>query len=259
MTAISQRNAVWALLAPLAFAALSSCVHGQPTPSGEQRRTGPAMRQGKPYTVAGVTYYPLEDAYGFRQTGVASWYGRDFHGKKTANGETYDMNAMTAAHKTLPLGSMVEVKRVDDGRVAVVRINDRGPFAHNRIIDLSMAGAKKLGVVDEGTTMVTLTALAEGKPGEGDAPPDPVKPLPDFNKGTFWVQVGAFAVKSNAEKVRDRLLFPREDVQLLPARMAGGETLIRVRVGPFSEMDIANKALKEAVTQGFDTSFVVAD
>ena len=220
---------------------------------------GPALRKTKPYTVLGVTYYPLEEAGGFRQTGVASWYGRDFHGKKTANGETYNMRDMTAAHKTLPLGEMVEVKRVDDGRTVVVRINDRGPFVNSRIIDLSMAAAEKLGIVQEGTAMVTVTALAEGRPGVGDAPPMAVAPLPDFSRGIFWVQVGAFGVRANAERVRERLLFPQEQVKLQPFSSGGGETLIRVRVGPFEEMDLANRALKEAMDQGFGTSFVVAD
>ncbi|MDH5637303.1 MAG: septal ring lytic transglycosylase RlpA family protein [Nitrospinota bacterium] len=221
--------------------------------------SGALRRGGKPYTIRGVTYYPLTDSAGFIQTGVASWYGRDFHGRKTASGEIYNMHAMTAAHKTLPLGTIVEVRRIDDGRSLVVRINDRGPFAHNRIIDLSMAAAAKLGAVEEGTTMVTITALAEGKPGAAGEPPVAVSPPPDFYHGVFWVQVGAFAIMDNAERVRDRLGFPRANIRFQPTQANGGQTLHRVQVGPFNDMDQANLALTDAMNQGFNTAFVVAD
>ena len=106
----------------------------------------------RPYTVLGRRYEPLQTHEGFFQTGVASWYGKDFHGKKTSNGEIYNMNAMTAAHKTLPLGVYVKVHNRDNGRDAIVRVNDRGPFVKGRIIDLSYAAAKKLGIDVAGAT-----------------------------------------------------------------------------------------------------------
>jgi rare lipoprotein A len=114
---------------------------------------------GKPYTVRGKTYYPLQSARGFVEEGTASWYGPGFHGKRTANGETFDMRAMTAAHKILPLGTMVRVTNKNNGRSLVLRINDRGPFVHDRVIDLSRGAAEKLDVVAKGTAPVRIVAL----------------------------------------------------------------------------------------------------
>ena len=250
--------------AALLAASVVSCapahkIAKHPERAAQQPGMATLKRGGKPYTVNGITYYPLTDSAGFIQTGVASWYGRDFHGRKTASGEIYNMHAMTAAHKTLPLGSMVEVKRIDDGRSLVVRINDRGPFVHNRIIDLSMAAAARLGIVEEGTTMVTVTAMAEGKPGAAGGPPVAIQPPPDFYHGVFWVQVGAFAMRDNAERVRDRLGFPRANIRFQPTQAGGGQTLYRVQVGPFADMDQAGLALADAIDQGFGAAFVVAD
>ena len=113
----------------------------------------------KPYKVGSNWYQPLAHAQGFKQRGQASWYGRDFHGKKTSNGEIYNMHAMTAAHKTLPFGTYVTVSNLDNNRNLDVRINDRGPFVRGRIIDLSYAAAKKLGLVGPGTAYVEIVAL----------------------------------------------------------------------------------------------------
>lgn len=113
----------------------------------------------KPYTVAGNTYYPIKSAKGFSETGVASWYGKKFHGRKTASGERYNQNKMTAAHKTLPFGTRVRVKNRDNGKNVVVVINDRGPFAKGRIIDVSRAAAKKLGMLGAGTAKVSIKVV----------------------------------------------------------------------------------------------------
>lgn len=113
----------------------------------------------KSYTVSGSTYYPIKKADGFSETGIASWYGKKFHGRKTASGERYDQNKMTAAHKTLPFGTRVRVKNKDNGKNAVVTINDRGPFVKGRIIDVSRAAAKKLGMINSGTAKVRIEAL----------------------------------------------------------------------------------------------------
>ena len=122
----------------------------------------------RPYRVNGDWYQPLASARAFRERGLASWYGKDFHGKKTSSGEVYDMYAMTAAHKILPLGTYVRVRNLENGRVADVRINDRGPFVRGRIIDLSYTAARKLGVVGPGTARVEVTALgAVGTGGSG--------------------------------------------------------------------------------------------
>lgn len=113
----------------------------------------------RPYYVMGQSFTPISDSRPFRQEGVASWYGRKFHGQRTANGERYDMYAMSAAHPTLPLPSYARVTRLDNGKSVVVRINDRGPFLHSRIIDLSYAAAAKLGFVNHGSTRVRVEAI----------------------------------------------------------------------------------------------------
>ncbi len=119
------------------------------------------VRGTSSYTVRGETYYPMQTGEGYVEEGEASWYGPGFHGKTTANGERYNQNAMTAAHKTLPLGTDVRVTHLENGKSIEVRINDRGPFLHGRIIDLSKRGAEKLGMKDAGTGLVRVEALSE--------------------------------------------------------------------------------------------------
>jgi len=130
---------------------------GIPGPTGTPYR---AYIVGQPYQINGRTYYPRED-FDYDRTGTASWYGSDFHGRRTANGETYDMNAMTAAHPTLPMPTIVRVTNLDNGRSAIMRINDRGPFAEDRIIDMSRAGARELGFETKGLARVRVTVLRE--------------------------------------------------------------------------------------------------
>ncbi|PKU23211.1 septal ring lytic transglycosylase RlpA family protein [Telmatospirillum siberiense] len=121
---------------------------------------GGGYKIGKPYQIQGVWYYPAED-YNYQETGVASWYGPDFHGKYTANGEIFDQNQVTAAHRTLPLPSFVRVTNLDNGRSLVVRVNDRGPFAHSRILDLSRRAAQLLGMEQQGTARVKVEIMAD--------------------------------------------------------------------------------------------------
>jgi len=130
---------------------------GIPGPTGTPYR---AYMIGQPYEINGRTYYPRED-FDYDRTGTASWYGSDFHGRRTANGETYDMRALTAAHPTLPMPTIVRVTNLENGRSVVVRINDRGPFAEDRIIDLSRAGARELGFESAGLAPVRVTVLRE--------------------------------------------------------------------------------------------------
>jgi rare lipoprotein A len=140
----------------LALAA-AACGSRIPGPSGTPYR---AYIVGQPYQVGGRTYYPRED-FDYDRTGTASWYGSDFHGRRTANGETYDMNALTAAHTTLPMPTIVRVTNLDNGRSVVVRVNDRGPFIDGRIIDLSRAGARELGFEGQGIARVRVTVMRE--------------------------------------------------------------------------------------------------
>ena len=122
------------------------------------KRNGGIYKVGNPYTVLGQSYTPRED-YSYSETGMASWYGDDFHNKRTANGETYDMRAVTAAHRTLPLPSIVRVTNLENGKSIIARVNDRGPYVKNRIIDLSEKGAEMLGYKNKGTTKVKVEIM----------------------------------------------------------------------------------------------------
>ncbi len=161
MTALwtmAKRAAPRLVLLGLALA-LAACgfSRGIPGPTGTPYR---AYMVGQSYQINGRTYYPRED-FDYDRTGTASWYGSDFHGRRTANGETYDMNAMTAAHPTLPMPTIVRVTNLDNGRSVIVRINDRGPFAEDRIIDMSRAGARELGFEGKGLARVRVTVLRD--------------------------------------------------------------------------------------------------
>lgn len=137
---------------------------GNPAPYRAPAITG-KRKTGNPYQILGKTYYPLKSSEGYRRKGIASWYGKDFHGKKTANGEIYNMYAMTAAHPTLPIPTYVRVTNIENGLSTVVRVNDRGPFLRGRIIDLSYAAASTLGMAEKGTSPVLLEALpTDGSP-----------------------------------------------------------------------------------------------
>lgn len=152
----------------LAGAVLSGCAEVNLAAHAVKSANGPATdpqasanyKVGKPYRINGVWYYPKED-FSYVEEGVASWYGPGFHGKQTANGERYDMNALTAAHRTLPMPSMVRVTNLENGRSLKVRVNDRGPFAHNRIIDMSRRGAQLLGFETQGTARVRVEILRD--------------------------------------------------------------------------------------------------
>ena len=176
----------------------------------------------RPYKVFGTEYVPLAEVQSFRQRGVASWYGRRFHGQKTASGEPYDMYAMTAAHPTLPIPSYVRVTHLGNGRSVVVRVNDRGPFHSSRIIDLSYAAAFKLGYIQAGSAQVEIEAVVPPKAEAAKAEA----------ASSVYLQVGAFNSRENAESLRERLAremaWLQESVQVL----ATGN-LWRLHVGPY--------------------------
>ncbi len=230
----------------------------EPVPTGE-----PPARYGNrsPYTVLGKEYHVLPSAEGYVARGIASWYGNKFHGRATSSLEPYDMYQFTAAHKSLPLPSHVRVTNLENGRSVVVRVNDRGPFHEDRLIDLSYAAAVKLGVHVHGTAPVEIRAL---QPGVTPPPPPPAMPpedawaaaragivpirrgptvnvtasaaaeppAPAEDSGHFWLQVASFGDAANARRLVERL---REadvaSVALQSARVAG-RTVYRVRVGP---------------------------
>jgi rare lipoprotein A len=167
----------------------------------------------------------MQSAAGYVEQGIASWYGSDFHGGRTATGETYDMDAMTGAHPTLPLPTWVQVTNLDNGRSVVVRLNDRGPFAKGRIIDLSRAAAEALDMVRAGTARVEVKSLASAAPAPGAATP-----------AAYFAQAGAFGSRENAEALAGRLRAAGIEGVTVTETAADGTALFRVRAGPAASL-----------------------
>jgi len=235
---------------------LSSCTSYQrayPT-SGPYQATRQLPSQ-KPYTVNGKRYEPLSSHLGFEQEGIASSYGRDFHGRTTSNGEAFDMHAMTAAHKTLPLGVYVRVRHSRNGNEVIVRINDRGPFVGDRIIDLSEGAAAQLGMLKEGLATVKVTAL--GFRDDGQAGSSGFRQPATYDSGTFAIQAGAFTVRANAYRYADELRkrFGTADVQEAQLQ---GKTFYRVRIGRYASLRLAQAGQEQYGRNGFAGCFVVA-
>ena len=159
----------------------------------------------KPYTVNGQTYYPKATADGFSETGTASWYGPDFHGKKTASGETYNKYAYTAAHKTLPFGTKIRVTNLSNGKTTNVIINDRGPFKSGRIIDLSYSAAKDIDMVGTGTARVRINATGSTNGSTSNTATTTKTTSAATGTGNYYVQVGTYSVQDNANKTASKL------------------------------------------------------
>ncbi len=195
-------------------------------------RVEPRSKLGNPpfYDVLGHRYFVLPTAEGYVARGVASWYGPTFHGIRTAIGEPYDMYAMTAAHKTLPLPCYVRVTNLRNGRSVVVRVNDRGPFVANRLIDLSYTAALKLGMIREGTTLVEVQAITPGEPSSSTLTRASESPPPEL-----FVQAGAFANEGNARRLLARLHAAGLTRAFVLARPEKSR-LYRVRVGPVASV-----------------------
>lgn len=256
---------------------------GRPVPPPKPR--GPAsdtpIKVGKPYQVAGVWYYPADDQ-AYDEVGLASWYGAQFHGGQTANGEMFDMDRVGAAHKTLPLPSYVEVTALDTGRTIVVRINDRGPFVTNRIIDLSRRSAQLLGIQNLGVAKVRvrrvypadadrlelrwgraasaratvagadLAALNQrfaARPAEPKAPPRVAAAVPDaaVPVGGWYIQVTAVSSRPRAEEI----------AELLGGRVEPVGALWRVRMGPYKSDADASNALAQVRSGGYQDARMV--
>ncbi|MGB0515223.1 MAG: septal ring lytic transglycosylase RlpA family protein [Wenzhouxiangellaceae bacterium] len=197
-----------------------------------------------PYTVLGRTYHVLPSARGYRERGLASWYGRKFHGRLTSSGEPFDMYAVSAAHKTLPLPSWVEVTNLDNGRKLVVRINDRGPFKDGRIIDLSYAAAIKLDTLDAGTARVEVRALDFGP--EGD--PRVTEPL----RVPVELQAGAFSERQSAERLARQLRDHGLERVAVRRGRANRDTVWRVRIGPVWEPGHARALVERMLGLGLE-------
>ncbi|MSO92708.1 MAG: septal ring lytic transglycosylase RlpA family protein [Rhodospirillales bacterium] len=282
---------------------------------------------GQPYQVDGVWYYPAED-FDYDETGIASWYGSDFHGKATANGEVYDMNALTAAHKALPMPSFVRVTNLDNGRSIVLRVNDRGPFVRGRIIDVSRRGSQLLGFEQAGTARVRVQILADesraiaaklkgetvamqgngpiknnerhakpqvsseslpppkgasapaASPGHAprdlapkavpvwaDAATDRVSTVANPVSGvvsqqpirptTLFIQAGAFGQYDNAQRVRTALAHAGS--VRVSEILVNGRGLYRVRVGPFANLEDADRTLNSVMQAGYPDAKIIVD
>lgn len=252
---------------------------------------------GNPYQIMGKWYTPLQSSEGYREKGIASWYGDEFHRKKTANGETYNMYAMTAAHTTLPLPTWVRVTNLENGRNIMVRVNDRGPFVRGRLIDMSFAGAQALGFAEQGTAPVLVEAMpTDGSPLrptmvaardadqptrsrviEGsftrrvtEKPIDAQEPAAinseELNKISghatvhvpMYVQTGAFSDRHNAERQKQTLSKLYNNTRIMEVA-ANGRTFYRVRVGPLETVDIADQVLARLIHEGYKEAIIAID
>lgn len=223
-------------------------------------RDEPLSKYGNPaqYEVLGQRYYTLKTSRGYQERGQASWYGTKFHGRRTSSGETYDMYAMTAAHKTLPLPTYVEVTNLENGRKVVVKVNDRGPFHDDRIIDLSYSAALKLNVVASGTAPVEVRALSVG---DKATPTTAVREAPDNSQpsGTTYLQLAAFSESDRAEDYRREIEQQiSQTVRVVPFRHSQGK-LYRVRVGPLSGIANGEQVARQLRDAGYTDSHIVIE
>ena len=228
----------------------------EPTPKLE-----PRARYGNksPYSVLGKTYSVMPDARKYVERGIASWYGNKFHGYMTSSLEPYDMYQFSAAHKTLPLPSYVRVTNLDNGKSVVVRVNDRGPFHENRLIDLSYAAAVRIGVWPKGTGLVEVRVIDAGK-AEAESETDMPQKVPVVPKDArIFLQLGAFADKSNAAQVVRKI--EREglgQVSIISTRIDARE-IHRVRLGPLPSVDAADALAERIERLGLGTPRVAID
>jgi rare lipoprotein A len=272
-------------LATLSLAACSGQVRDS-APSGSASipdlpgdavpRPEPRSRYGNGpvYEVFDKTYRVMDSGSGYKERGVASWYGKKFHGRLTSNREPYDMYAMTAAHKTLPLPTYVRVRNLRNNRSIIVRVNDRGPFVHNRIIDLSYAAALKLDMVRDGTSLVEVTAISFDDP-PGDRPVRVVEPAqppapkpapapepettPEIQKySEIFVQVGAFGDRANAERRRSALLSGGIGGTFIFADEAATPPMYRVRIGPIDGVNDYDALVRKLEALGISNPYLVA-
>ena len=253
----------------------------------------PTYKVGNPYKINGKWYYPAID-YEYDEVGYASWYGPGFHGKKTANGEIFNQNKISAAHRTLPLPSIVKVTNLENGKVlSFVRVNDRGPFARNRIIDLSKEAAKELGFVNKGVTKVRVEILedesrkfsneliqstkkAKSAKVQNIEKKNLTPPVDDFNNedkenktkkvknetdenfvlkdNNIAIQVGAFTDHRNAKSLIDKL---SEFKAYIKREFVENKYIYRVRIGPLKNINLANELQEKLFRLGYTSSHLV--
>ncbi len=261
----------------------------EPTPRAEAYSRG-----GNPpfYEVFGKRYYVLPSHHGYKEEGVASWYGKKFHGRRTSNGEVFDMYAISAAHKTLPIPTFARVTNLRNGKSVVVRINDRGPFVNNRLIDLSYAAAQKLDMVRDGTTLVSVEAIsmeslieappiapvmetaAVGQPSavaQVQTAQAPTTQLPtaqapaaqesaaQATNAAVYVQVGAFAEAGNAERLAARLTLNGIDNVFVRSDPGDGMAVYRVRFGPVQSIEDYDRSIALLDSMGIKETHLATD
>lgn len=236
---------------------------------------GGIVKRGNPYQIDDKWYYPLASGENYDEIGIASWYGEKFHGLKTANGEVYNMYAMTAAHTTLPMPSLVRVTNLENSKSVVLRVNDRGPFAKSRIIDVSFAAAKALGMIKHGTARVRVQTLqsadvsaekvveldaydhVDGKRNVQDSNVDAMQNQSvSEQKRVPYIQMGAFSTVTNAERMLHDLKGKGryESAQIVPAGH-----IYRVRLGPFDNIEDAELRLHQVKLSGYDSAMIIHD
>ncbi|HTV84770.1 MAG TPA: septal ring lytic transglycosylase RlpA family protein [Dyella sp.] len=212
-----------------------------------------------PYTVLGHTYWVLPSARGYDERGIASFYGSKFHGYKTSDLEDYDMYKFTAASKVLPLPSYARVTNLTNGKSVIVRVNDRGPFHEDRVIDLSYAAAVKIGIWPKGTGLVEVQGIDPSAPPEQAVPPPPVVTATPEHPPGIYLQVGAFSDPANAERVAEQLRVANfAPVQVVDANI-GGRLVHRVRVGPLADVDAADRVTSQIEQMGLPHPQVAVD
>ncbi|NNF65895.1 MAG: septal ring lytic transglycosylase RlpA family protein [Gammaproteobacteria bacterium] len=279
------------LVALTAAFLLSACLSTRHTPVPARSTAATPAPAGtaktNPYTVFGQRYYPISSAEGYWERGVASWYGGKFHGRKTANGERYDMHQLTAAHKTLPLPTWVRVTNLRNGNSVDVRVNDRGPFVKNRLIDVSYAAAMQLGMVESGTTLVEVEVLDNGaaeRPAYSRPPVEvmtslptpaapPVNTMPaipaeviaptetaaDDGSAIIFVQVGAFGDLENARRLQTTLYNSGiSDIRVIDGDLQG-LPVYRVQVGPVASVDYYDVLMTQLTSIGVDDTHLVTE
>ena len=245
-------------------------------------RDEPRSKYGNPpsYVVNGKTYHVMNSSEGFSERGIASWYGEKFHGRRTSSGETYDMYGMTAAHNSLPLPTYAEVTNLQTGKRIVVKVNDRGPFHDNRVIDLSYSAASKLGILGKGTGVVevrvidtsyvaaTSTENTQLKTTPATSPLQaPVRtvaipvtvPVSRVSSVGFYIQVGAFSQLANAQKMYDKLGALANNLTNISEAEVNGSRVYRVRIGPIDDVSVADRVVSELGSLGISEHQITTD
>lgn len=240
-------------LVGLVLAACLSCTKKISPPPGKAKPTtnrttprppGSEHPTQKRYTVLGQTFTPLSTHEGYSEEGIASWYGPKFHGRKTSNGETYNMYGMTAAHRILPMNTKVRVTNLENKKAVEVRINDRGPFAKNRIIDLSYGAAKKIDMIGPGTVRVRVDAVSGLSRAE--------------ITGNYYIQVGSFSSRKNAEKLLEEMKSIGYQRSRLQEFSRSNKRLWRVQAGKFNNLLAAEDA-RQKLLEKIPGAFIIAD